>query len=116
MQHSDSDCFATEVWLFNEMTKATIEKQAASCPKGILVGGFNPFEKYESNWESSPGGGENKKYLKPPASIELWTFHWNAVHKKKHLQVRPVRYGSNYGLMVSENPARKPPGMYTPEN
>ena len=25
-----------------------------------------PFEKYESKWESSPGRGENKKYLKPP--------------------------------------------------
>ena len=31
-----------------------------------LVGGFNPFEKYESKWESSPNRGENKKYLKPP--------------------------------------------------
>ena len=29
----------------------------------ILVGGFNPSEKYESNWKSSPGRGENKKYL-----------------------------------------------------
>ena len=33
-----------------------------------LVGGFNPFEKYQSKWESSPNRGENKKYLKPPAS------------------------------------------------
>ena len=33
-----------------------------------LVGGFNPFEKYESKWESSPNRGENKKYLKPPPS------------------------------------------------
>ena len=31
-----------------------------------LVGGFNPPEKYESQWESSPNRGENKKYLKPP--------------------------------------------------
>jgi len=30
-----------------------------------LVGGFNPSEKYESKWESSPNKGENKKYLKP---------------------------------------------------
>ena len=29
----------------------------------LLVGGFNPFEKYESNWESSPNRGKNKKYL-----------------------------------------------------
>ena len=26
-----------------------------------LVGGFNPFEKYESKWESSPSRGKNKK-------------------------------------------------------
>ena len=31
-----------------------------------LVGGFNPFEKYQSNWIISPGKDENKKYLKPP--------------------------------------------------
>ena len=35
----------------------------------ILVGGFNPSEKYESKWESSPNRSENKKCLKPPASI-----------------------------------------------
>ena len=33
-----------------------------------LVGGFNPVEKYLSKWESSPGRGENKTYLKPPRS------------------------------------------------
>ena len=32
---------------------------------GKLVGGFNPSEKYQSKWESSPNRGENKKYLKP---------------------------------------------------
>ena len=30
-----------------------------------VVGGFNPFEKYYSKWESFPGRGENEKYLKP---------------------------------------------------
>ena len=35
----------------------------------ILVGGFNPSEKYESKWESSPNRSENKKCLIPPASI-----------------------------------------------
>ena len=29
------------------------------CPSPELVGGFNPFEKYESNWKSSPNRGEN---------------------------------------------------------
>ena len=33
-----------------------------------LVGGFNPIEKYSSNWKSSPNRGENKKSLKPPPS------------------------------------------------
>ena len=30
-----------------------------------VVVGFNPFEKYLSNWIISPGRGKNKKYLKP---------------------------------------------------
>ena len=34
-----------------------------------LVGGWtNPFEIYESKWESSPSRDENKKKLKPPPS------------------------------------------------
>ena len=37
-----------------------------------LAGGFNPIEKYESKWESSPGKGENNKYLKPPPSTSIW--------------------------------------------
>ena len=35
----------------------------------ILVGGFNPFEKYWSKWESSANRGGNKIFLKPPPSI-----------------------------------------------
>ena len=34
-----------------------------------LVGGFNPFEKYQSNWESSPNRGENKKMKPPPSHV-----------------------------------------------
>ena len=44
--------------------------------KNWQVGGFNPFEKYESNWMISPNRGEHKKYLKPPTSWG-WT-HLNA--------------------------------------
>ena len=29
--------------------------------KSFLVGGFNPSEKYESNWTSSPNSGEHRK-------------------------------------------------------
>ena len=40
-------------------------------PVGFLVGSFNPFEKCESKWESSPSRGENKQYLKPPPRLCL---------------------------------------------
>ena len=30
-----------------------------------VVGGFNPFEKYQSNGIISPGPGGNKEYLQP---------------------------------------------------
>ena len=33
---------------------------------GFLVGGFNPFEKYQSKWESSPNRGEKKN---------IWNHH-----------------------------------------
>ncbi len=51
-------------------------------PKTFLVGGFNPFEKYLSNWIISPSRGENKTYLKPPPSfvgnpsICIWHPEW----------------------------------------
>ena len=37
-----------------------------------LVGGFNPFEKYESTWIISPSRDGNKNYLKPPPSYSWW--------------------------------------------
>ena len=37
----------------------------------ILLGGFNPFEKYWSKWESAPNRAENKIYLKPPPRISI---------------------------------------------
>ena len=37
--------------------------------KTSLVGGFNPSEKYQSNWIISLSRGENKEYLKSPVSI-----------------------------------------------
>ena len=38
----------------------------------MLVGGFNSFEKYSSNWIIFPNRGENKKYLKPPRLGIKW--------------------------------------------
>ena len=37
--------------------------------KVLLVGGFNPFEKYWSKWKSSSNRDENEKYLKPSARL-----------------------------------------------
>ena len=61
-------------WLFHSQR----QKHQVGCleplrlpTKAILVGGFNPSEKYESKWESSPNRDENKKYLKPPPSISF---------------------------------------------
>ena len=44
-----------------------------------LVGGFNPFEKYESKWESSPSRGEHKKNIwnHPTEDEEGTTIHEN---------------------------------------
>ena len=41
-------------------------KTGHSFTRWFLVGGFNPYEKYKSNWKSSPNRDENRKYLKPP--------------------------------------------------
>ena len=40
--------------------------------KRDLVGGFNPFEKYQSKWESPPNRGEHNKSLKPPPRIDAF--------------------------------------------
>ena len=37
----------------------------------LLVGGFNPSEKYLSNWIMLPGRGENRKHLKPPPRLRF---------------------------------------------
>ena len=39
-------------------------------PGNDLLGGFNPFEKYKSNWIIYPCRGE-KKYLKAPPSDHM---------------------------------------------
>ena len=47
------------------------------CQKKVCIslgGGFNPFEKYWSNWIISPGRGENKKYVKPHPSNPFFQF------------------------------------------
>ena len=46
-----------------------VNKKTQNKNKQLLGGGFNPFEKYESNWIISLGTGENSKYLKPPPRL-----------------------------------------------
>ena len=40
----------------------------------FLVGGFNPIEKYQSKWTSSPNRGENKNYSKPLTSFPFISY------------------------------------------
>jgi len=63
----------------------------------ILVGGFNLFEKYLSNWESSRNRGKNKKYsryLKPPPRIwwyvlkEMENDWWTSANKYPQLDIQ----------------------------
>ena len=74
-----SDDFAEAVqfpfgpWKLTNMEAANVSKhwKTSRKPPAIyiyinLVGGFNPFEKYWSNWIIPQSRGENKKYLKPP--------------------------------------------------
>ena len=49
-------------------------------PNSILVGGFDPCEKYSSKWESSLSRGEHKKLLKPPPSIYCIQHPFKAVN------------------------------------
>ena len=44
-----------------------------------LVGGFNPFEKYSSNWIISPGKGEKKCFKPPPGDDTGSVFQLNVV-------------------------------------
>ena len=61
-------------------TTQTLEKagqdegylRISTWPSLYLAGGFNPFEKYWSKWESSPNRGDHKKYLKPPPRYSTW--------------------------------------------
>ena len=49
--------FSTENSLFKKKNKFPSQHHTRPVTRGYktkLVGGFNPFEKYESKWESSP--------------------------------------------------------------
>ena len=64
-----------------------------------LVGGFNPSEKYESKWESSPTRGENKKYLKPAPSYLLVSVPViDDLTQKRIIDVRKPRPSTGFGI------------------
>ena len=58
-------CQATEM-VFGIHAKRTVKKCS-------LVGGFNPSEKYQSNWKSSPGGGWKWKKIETTSYTVLFT-------------------------------------------
>ena len=62
-----------------------------------LVGGFNPFEKYEPKWESSSNRGENKKYLKPPLEYAFQT----SIHQLQQAQAKGGHPGMTASVGVS---------------
>ena len=49
-----------------------IHLQSNKSESNYLVGGFNPFEEFQSNWVISPcSRGVNKKMLKPPSRLSF---------------------------------------------
>ena len=62
--------------------------------KSFLVGGFNPSEKYQSKWQSSPNRGENKKYLKPDYLVFLFLPDKLCILRSKHMFERTTLQGT----------------------
>ena len=56
----------------------------------LLVGGFNPVEKYSSNWINSPGKGENKKIFETTTQFSSFTSPacWHTSEQSSTCQVR----------------------------
>ena len=73
--------------------------------RSYLVGGFNPFEKYWSKWESSPNRGENKKGSKPPPSYSfLFSRNFQLIFSFQHSSGLPVEHSGS----CDESPHRPP--------
>ena len=84
-----SSAFTTRICFLMAFPKnAGLQSMAGTIPKPklnstqnlLLVGGFNPIEKYQSIWIISPGRGENKKSLKPPPSLCFVSFCCSSLH------------------------------------
>ena len=63
---SKKTCFLLKAHVSFKHDFHLIWRDAYFPPKLNLVGGFNPSEKYESNWIIFPNRDANKKYFKPP--------------------------------------------------
>ena len=84
-----------------------------------LVGGFNPSEKYWSNWIISSSRGENKQYLKPPPSYGYVYFYldlargaeWMVKGAEKHhplgFKQHPLEDAGIYVWFVCQNVVSK---------
>ena len=70
-----------EVWKIIFLSKWVICRFHVNLPgctkKSLLVGGFNPFGKQESNWIISPGIGLNIKIIETINQINLWPWKWS---------------------------------------
>ena len=84
-------CFRQSHWIWNSQWHD-------------LVGGFNPLEKYQSNWESSPTRGENKKCLKPRPSDGLKSLESETVTSIRHV----MRDGSRAVGTFASSPPQLP--------
>ncbi len=66
VQCSSFSCRALRKLTNVPLKKGSFLKRKGSS-KPVSVGGFNPSEKYESNWIISPNRDENKKIFETPA-------------------------------------------------
>ena len=93
---SDDHCWLFvdgHLWCYNIMDILTIKKTKIKSTYSLIYtshGGFNPSEKYQSNWIVSPCTGKKKKAcLKPPPSIHLIYI------KKKQNKQKNIIWGKN---------------------
>ena len=85
------------------------ERLYANQPKKTLVGGFNPFEKYSSKWESSPNRGENNIWT-PLQRLNPRHFHFSSLASGDGTTSTPGEPGWNPRVIWLRD---KPPGKRT---
>ena len=91
----------TSVWISSTICQSILPTKTNVCVYDFwLVSGFNPFQKYQSNWIISPGRGENKRYFKPPPRLSR-VFPWRSNDHRFSLEQL-----SSWLLPVSPHPKK----------